>query len=108
MNRFPRIRAPTLVRAIIHDRHARMDCVHNDFGIRLVQSVMGGQIKVDAPDQIVGTYQVSFLPFGEIAEVEEAKLSKSDQGAKRTSVFRSIDRHLGLEGAKRIRLPSSR
>src|SRR5258707_9665498 len=107
MNRFPCIRAPTLVRAIIHDRHARMDCVHNDFGIGLVQTVMRGQIKVDGPDQIVGTYQVSFLPFGEITEVEEAKLSKSDQDAKRTSVLRSIDSRFELGGAKRVQLPGS-
>src|SRR5260370_27699309 len=108
MNRFPRMRAPTLGRAIIHDRHAGMNRVHNDFGIGLVQTVMRGQIKVDGPDQIVGTYQISFLPFGEIAEVEEAKLSKSDQGAKRTSVLRSIDSRFGLGGAKRVRLPNSR
>src|SRR5260370_24110705 len=108
MTRFARIRDHTLVRAITHDRDAGMNLVHNDFGIGLVQTVMRGQKKVDGHDQIVGTYQISYLPFGEIAEVEEAKLSKSAQGAKRTSVLRSIDSRFGLGGAKRVRLPNSR
>ena len=106
-NRFPGIRASALVRPVIHDGNAWMQRVDDDFCVGLVPTVMGGQKQIDGPDQIVRAHQVSFLLFGEITEIDEAELPKSDLDTNGTGVLGCIGSRFGLRGTKRIRLPRS-
>ncbi len=105
MHGLPRLGAAGLVRAVVHDGHARMDSIDEGARVGQIHAVMIHEIEIDGADEIVRADQRNFFGLGEVAEIEKAELAEADQDAggacdsRRGSEF-----PLGLAGALRIGL----
>src|SRR5262249_34956784 len=85
-----------------------MERFHNYFGVGLVEPVVGSEIEINRPDEIIRAHQFAFLLPGEVAEVNETKLAVGYQDAQGACVFGDIHRTLRLRIAYWIGLAPAR
>ena len=77
MNHLHRVRLAALARAVVHDRHARLQRVNEHGGVRDRLAVMRDDEEIHGAEAVARAHQVEFLVPREVAEVHHPELART-------------------------------
>ena len=92
-----------LVRAVVHNGHARVNRIDERAGVGEIHAVMVDQIKIDWRDGVVGADERNFLCACQVPKIEKSELAEGDKDSGRAGILAGVVWPLALGGAVRIR-----
>jgi hypothetical protein len=74
-------------RAVVHDRHPRLQRLDDDRGSRLCQAVVRGEVDVHVAEQVIRADELLLLVPREVAEIHHPEPAERDHAADRPGVL---------------------